>query len=224
MTRLLFLLAAALLAQMTHAQAVKAPSFDRLPDDARIVLMPLDVELFTLGAGGMPEPQAQWTSQALGHMRASLQKRESGLGQTLVEDGATEPRSIALNHLHGAVAGAIALRHYLALYTLPTKGASLDWNIGADTTWLREQSGADYALFIYVRDSYATAERKAAIILAAMLGVGLPGGFQVGYASLADLRSGRIVWFNRLIRGAGDLREAEPAEESINALLQDFPR
>ena len=49
------------------------------------------------------------------------------------------------------------------------------------------------------------------------------GGFQIGFASLVDLKTGEIVWFNRLIRGAGDLREAEKAEGTMKLLLKDFP-
>lgn len=41
-----------------------------------------------------------------------------------------------------------------------------------------------------MRDSYASAEHKAAMVALALFGVGIPGGFQVGYASLVDLRSG----------------------------------
>ena len=42
---------------------------------------------------------------------------------------------------------------------------------------------------------------------------GLAGGSQTGYASLVDLRTGRVVWFNNLARGFGDLREPEPARK-----------
>ena len=36
----------------------------------------------------------------------------------------------------------------------------------------------------------------------ALLGVGLAGGSQTGYASLVDLRTGRVVWFNNLASAA----------------------
>lgn len=88
---------------------------------------------------------------------------------------------------------------------------------------VRAKTGADYALFVWVRDSYASAERKAAMIAMALLGVGISGGAQVGYASLVDLRDGRVVWFNDLRRGHGDLREMESAIETAEALLKGFP-
>jgi hypothetical protein len=32
-----------------------------------------------------------------------------------------------------------------------------------------------------------------------------------------------VVWFNRLARQSGDLREAESAAETVDALLSEFP-
>lgn len=213
-----------LLVPGAHAQAVKANGFERLDPAARIVLMPLDVELYSISAGGVPEPQAQWTEAASEHIRAAIHQRESKLGQSLSQIDAHDPRVIELNHLHGAVAGAVAQHHYVPLLRLPSKAERLDWELGSDMAWLRELTGADYALFVFVRDSYATVERKATIFVAALLGVGLGGGVQVGFASLVDLRQGQLVWFNRLVRMSGDLREALPAQESVAALLQSFPR
>ena len=57
----------------------------------------------------------------------------------------------------------------------------------------------------------------------ALFGVGLVGGAQVGYASLVDLRTGQVLWFNRLARLSGDLREPEKATETLEALLENFP-
>jgi hypothetical protein len=126
--------------------------------------------------------------------------------------------------LHAAVAGSIALHHSVGgVWALPTKAGLLDWSFGDAMQPLRAKTGARYALFVWVRDSYASAERKAAMVALALLGVGLSGGTQIGYASLVDLETGRVVWFNRLMRPTGDLREAAPAKESIDALLSGFP-
>jgi hypothetical protein len=95
--------------------------------------------------------------------------------------------------------------------------------MGEGVQLLREKTGADYALFTWIRDSYASAERKAAMVAMAIFGVGLVGGSQVGYASLVDLKTGRVVWFNDLRRASGDLREAGNAAETVEALLRSFP-
>jgi hypothetical protein len=110
------------------------------------------------------------------------------------------------------------------MWALPTKAGRMDWNFGDAMQPLREASGARYALFIWIRDSYASPERVAMMIaLGALTGIVLTGGAQIGYASLVDLESGQVLWFNRLARAYGDLREAEPARESVDALFEGFP-
>jgi hypothetical protein len=127
-----------------------------------------------------------------------------------------------VNTLQAAVARAIDLHHFGPL-GLPTKEGKLDWSLAEAVQPVKKATGADYALFSWVRDSYASAERKAAMIGLALLGVGITAGMQVGYASLVDLNTGQVVWFNRMMRGHGDLREAQPAAETVNALLNAFP-
>ena len=46
-----------------------------LPQNARVLLMPLDVQLFELTAGGLQEPKADWTAAAESHVRAQPSKR-----------------------------------------------------------------------------------------------------------------------------------------------------
>jgi len=187
--------------------------------------MPLNVELFMISAGGLPEPVAEWSAQARENMSVSIRNREAAVGRTLVTDiDADDPQVVDLIRLHGTVASAIALHHYMDRYELPTKGKQLDWRLTGDTARLAERTGADYGLFIFLRDSYATMERKATMVVAALFKVNLGGGAQVGYASLVDLRSGRVVWFNRLSRQWGDLRDRASAEGTMDVLLEDFPQ
>jgi hypothetical protein len=58
---------------------------------------------------------------------------------------------------------------------------------------------------------------------AALLGAVVPGGQQIGFATLVDLHTGNIVWFNRMLNPAEDLRLAEPARQSVKSLLAEFP-
>jgi hypothetical protein len=46
----------------------------------------------------------------------------------------------------------------------------------------------------------------------------------VGFASLVDLETGDIVWFNRLARAHGDLRTPDAAAETVKALVSDSMR
>ena len=79
------------------------------------------------------------------------------------------------------------------------------------------------ALFIYINDSYSSGGRILAIFAVAILGVGMSGGQQAGFASLVDLSNGDVVWFNYLNSTTGDLRTEEPALKTVELLLKDLP-
>ena len=60
-------------------------------------------------------------------------------------------------------------------------------------------------------------------IVATQGGAGLSTGAQGGFASLVDLRTGDVVWFNRVLAGAGDLRSAEGAATVVVQLFSEMP-
>jgi hypothetical protein len=200
-----------------------APGFASLPKSATVAIMPADIELFSISGGGVLEPKADWTEAGLKHFKAALLAKNLKLGLRTVALAEKDADELAeVNALHAAVASAIALHHFGHL-GLPTKDGKLDWSLAEAVRPVKQATGADYALFSWVRDSYASGERTAAIIGMALLGVGMPGGQQIGYASLVDLNTGQVVWFNRLARQSGDLREPDPAAETVEALLTEFP-
>ena len=205
------------------AQTNSAPGFVRLPEGASIVLMPADVELFEVSTGGVTEPRADWTEIAERHLQDGLRTRKSKLGAQVSEYRHENDETVAaVLRLHRAVSQAVVTHHFGSL-KLPTKEGRLDWSLGPDAAPLRLRTGADYALFTWIRDAYASDARKAAMLVGALFGVPLAGGVQLAYASLVDLRSGELVWFNRMRRMTGDLREAEAAQETLGALLAGFP-
>ncbi len=209
-----------------HAQDSKnlAPGFSTRPAASKLVVVPADLELFSISGGGVMEPKADWTEAAGRHFKTALDSNKQLLGASVVRISEQDLDELAeINALHGAVAQAIFIHHMLGSVKLPTKNDRLDWSLGDAVKPLKAKTGADYALFTWIRDSYASAERKAAMFAMALLGVGIAGGAQVGYASLVDLNTGRVVWFNDLRRGSGDLREAKEALETVEALLKGFP-
>ncbi len=210
--------------------ALKKPGLsESAPPGTRVLVMVPDVQLSEVTAAGLEEPNAQWTQQGLRNVSDALSRFMSSRDVRLVtyrEPDAGSPAAkahVQLQKLHEAVGGTILLHKYNQAALLPTKGDALDWTLGAEATRLGDEFDADYALFLLLHDSYASGERVAMIVAAALFGVGLPGGIQRGFASLVDLRTGDIVWFNVLVRGAGDLRSPESAEEALVMLLSDVP-
>jgi hypothetical protein len=202
-----------------------APDFTVLPSGQKLLLMPVDVELFSLSAGGIPEPRADWTQAAQRHMGEVVRERFAKLQLQTVTMTETEADPFAEQvALHAAVARSIDLHHGIAGgWALPSKNGKLDWSFADAMRPLQQATGARYGLFIWVRDSYASAERVATMVVFALLGVGIQGGMQVGYSTLVDLETGQVLWFNRLARGGGDLRDAKRAAETMETLFSGFP-
>ena len=129
---------------------------------------------------------------------------------------------VSYQKLYAAV-GSTVLNHHFGELKLPTKQGSFDWSLGPGISEIGEKYDADYALFSYYRDYQATGGRVAFAVFAAVAGVGVSAGLEVGFASLVDLRSGDIVWFNRVTSGAGELREADQARAAVDRLFKDLP-
>jgi len=203
-----------------------APGFSALALGSKVAIMPTDIELFSISAGGVLEPKADWTEAASRHFKNALvEKKKKALKLDVVEVSEKDADEFAdINALHGAIARAISMHHFgPGFLNLPTKDGKLDWSLGEATRAIKKATGADYALFTWVRDSYSSGERIATMIALAVLGIGVGGGMQTGYASLVELETGRVLWFNQLRRPSGDLREADKASETIDALLANFP-
>jgi len=200
-----------------------------LPPNSRVLLMPTDIQLFELTAGGLEEPKVDWTIAAQKHVHAALKSILMDKQDTLIEyepiqgdpDKARAVEQIV--KLHEAVGLEITVHKYIQPYTLPTKANEFTWSLGSSVNRLTERYEADCALFIHIRDSYASAGRKAAMFIGALAGIGVSGGQQVGFSSLVDLRTGEIVWFGRIHKQSGDLRTFENAHQAVEQLLDGIP-
>ncbi|BFM18041.1 hypothetical protein R50073_42240 [Maricurvus nonylphenolicus] len=227
-TTLLFLSACTVttpVKQMAHLEA--APSNEsKAAEKPAIVVMPLDVELSILTAAGLTEPQAEWTENAEGYIQTALEnefvEREANYKRFIADSKNPEDTLTQLEKLHEVV-GHSAMFHHMGTFKLPSKKGQFDWTLGKEATALRDATDADYAMFVFVRDSYASAGRVAMQIGMAVLGVGVPLGQQVAFASLVDLESGEIVWFNFLHSTTGDLRKPGTAAKTVDALLKTLP-
>jgi hypothetical protein len=209
-------------AQAQEASRQLAPGFTTRAANSRLLVIPADMELFSISAGGVVEPRADWTDAAQKNFTVALAGERKRLGANVTTMSEADADEFAeITTLHRAVADAISLHH--RDLKLATKEDRLDWSLGEAVQPLKDRTGADYALFTWIRDSYASGERKAAMLALAMIGALSLGGEQVGYASLVDLNTGRVVWFNELNRMSGDLRDERAATETVETLLKGFP-
>jgi len=202
-----------------------------------IVMRPV-VEVGTVTAGGLVEPNAEWSQQARTHLLESLRRYQSEQGGRtgFLENRAgmegVPPETVAnLERLFIAVGNSIILHRYMGA-DLPTKrGRGIDWTLGEDAVAFGRATGMEYALFLHAEDSIASTERTALQIVGiagCVIGFCAPqeGGGQAAYASLVDLRTGEVAWFNilqtsSLLPGVrfGDLRTAEGADQLVDRLI-----
>jgi hypothetical protein len=194
----------------------------------KLLLMKPDIEVSLLTAGGLNQPNQEWTEQARSGVLAALEANASQRGGTLLKfnafDSTPEQQQINndLENLNRAVSVSIALHEYAGA-PLPTKKGKFEWSLGENARKLGEQTGADYALFIFARDSFSSGGRVAMQLLLAAAGVGIQGGQQFAYASLVNLKSGDVLWFNLYASQSGDIRTPEGAASLVNSLLKTMP-
>lgn len=194
--------------------------------NAKVLLVKPDVQLSVLTAAGLQEARQDWSQEGRDELSASLRRALEAKAhrfEVLDPETARDGRSGQLLRLHDAVGQSIISFNY-GVIKLPTKRGSFDWTLGEGAQVLGREREADYALFVTGRGSYASAGRKAVMVGAALLGVSVPLGHQQVFASLVDLRTGRVVWFNVATAGpSADMRSAEGAEELTKALLKGAP-
>lgn len=215
--------------RMSSAQARNlAPGFTGVPKGAKVVMMPADIEIFSISAGGIAEPRADWTEAAQRNFKAVVTRRQGALGLNMTMLSEKDAEEFAeISSLHTAIARAIAVHHFgPSSLRLPTKAGKLDWSLGDSAQALKKATGADYAVFSWVRDSHASGERQAAMVAITILSLGRAvarGGQQTAYASLVELDTGRIVWFNRYSRERGNIKDEADAAETVETLFKTFP-
>ena len=200
--------------------------------DYRLLVMRPDVSVGSVTTGGLTEPRADWTEAARAKLLAALRAQQAARGgKLMVVDrrdslpGVSATQIADLERLHTAVGNSIALHKYLG-EDLPTKrGKGLDWTLGEQAIALGRRTGMDYALFLHAEDSFASTGRAALQVLGlagCLVGFcapGMSGGSQFAYASLVDLRTGKVAWSNVLQSRIGDIRTDAGAAEMVERLL-----
>ncbi|MBV8972357.1 MAG: hypothetical protein JO290_08710 [Sphingomonadaceae bacterium] len=195
----------------------------------KLIVMRPDVSVGLLTASGIVEPREDWTEKARANVLAALVAQQAGRGGLTTvaatrEEAGGDPAVLAdLDRLHTAIGKTIELHKYSPL-TLPTKASAFDWTLGEPAVAYGRTTGYDYALFFHASDSFASSGRVALQVLGFMgCAVGVcyipHGGQQGAFASLVDLHTGRIVWFNVRQSSIGDMRTPDGAQVVVAGLL-----
>lgn len=209
---------------VTSSNVQQITTLESAGGNPKIVMMPLDVRYYLLTASGVPEPNAEWTTSARENFTAAMKVYAASIGAELefVGNDSLSDNEIRYGALHSAV-GSSLLKHHFGMMKLPSKNGLFDWSLGPEIAAIGNSHEARYALFVYYRDYQASGGRVALAILAAAAGGAVVTGSEHGFASLVDLGTGDIVWFNVVNAGAGELRDPDGAAAAVGALFKDFP-
>ncbi len=199
----------------------------------KVIVMRPDIAVDVLTAGGLLERREDWTNTARDNVLASLQAQQAKRGGStqvaITRDsaGGDDATVIELNKLHEVVGQSVMLHKFSPLGSLPTKKDVFDWTLGELAARYGEQSGYDYALFLYARDSFSSSGRAALQVVGALgciVGVCVipPGGTQQAFASLVELKTGKLVWFNHVLSSTGDIRTPAGADALVSKLLDSM--
>ena len=195
-----------------------------------VVMIEPDIELSEVLAGGVEEPRQAWTEMArllypeAVHARLAAAGIEQKPDYDISDDLSPDSRLGQIIRLNEAVSLSVLAYTQPGNQLATKRDKRLDWTLGPGVSELRKVTGADYALFTYVRDSYTSGGRKALrIATLLLLGGDIGGGAQIGVTTLVDLRTGQVVWFNFMARQTGDMRDRQGATNTAKHLLEDLP-
>ena len=194
-------------------------------NNTKILLMPIYIEICELTIAGICEPNASWTKESKKNIilgfEEILKNKNASLNKYNKKDQNNE--IVQLIKLHTQMGQEIINNEYGSM-ELPTK-ENFDWSIGNKVKLLKKKHKSDYAIFIFFRDQYSSTQRVIYNIVTAILFPGIIpiGGSQLAFASLVNLNTGDIVWFNGYYRSVGDVRDLKSARDTVSKIFEEFP-
>lgn len=222
-------LALVFLAGCTTTSPVTAPGItEPVARGSTILLLRPDIQCSEVAVGGV-NARPEWSAKAQASVSRALADfmAEHATRLVVYDDAPFPPERradqaaaiAALTTVHPAASGPAREKLMQVARPAPDLLAPL-----------REDFAADYALSIFLRESFQSAGHVAMrYSLGLLLGPALapmPLTGQIGYATLVDLRTGDVVWSNRIMTPGEmptDIRDPEKAREAVDKLMKACP-
>jgi len=195
----------------------------------KVVLLPADIVVNELTAGGVVEEVPEWSEQAKKSIAAALTAYASKSPKfdyvRLPELSKSQQKELDLQLAFYDVVGGTAYQ----VTANPGKAwqhklAHFDYSIGDGLKFIKEKTGADAGIIISAVDFVPTDERKAMAVAAALLGVNVWMGNPFLFAGVVDLETGNILWMNFAMEGSfSDLRDEKDDAEMLETLFKLYP-
>jgi hypothetical protein len=193
----------------------------------KVVLLPPQVFVYELSAGGVPTRMADWEATARGNLAAAATRLSREAGFELLPAPALDPlladQLEAHIGLYERVAQSVFVYGRGDMDAWAHKKNEFDYTVGPGLAFLREQTGADAALIVLGSDYISSGGRRAAFIAGLMLGVVMPLGQSFITAGIVDLTTGDVLWMSFDSSASMDSRTPADVDALMHNLYQTWP-
>jgi hypothetical protein len=198
----------------------------------QVVLLPVDVNVKEMSAGGVEEEVPEWSRKAEENIRSALLVARGSKGgccvTRVVDSSALTPEERESLEEHLALFNTVAAN---AMWVdLPGNSAwhfkseHFDYTLGNGLSFLKTRYGVDAGLIILGEDVVTTGGRKAMAFLAAAGGMYIPLGHSILVGGLVDFETGDLLWLNHTVStGNADLRDPASCLDLARKLLENYP-
>lgn len=195
----------------------------------KVLLLPPQMFVAEMSAGGVIQKQDDWTKQANENLLAAAEAyaRNNGRFATLrMPRLSPQEEEIVESHIGLYDRVAAAVHAYGSGKDTGWEQKKRDWDyaLGEGLAFLSEKTGADSALIFVGADIISTGGRKAAFAIGLLVGVAVPLGQSFITAGLVDLKTGEIYWLSYDQSMSMDSREPGEVESLVKDFFETFPR
>jgi hypothetical protein len=174
----------------------------------KILLLPLDVSVYSVGAGGVTERAEELELSERTAIDADLHNDFAKAKKLqFVALPALDAENYARLDEHVALFEQVAraaLRHAQGSAAWPQKVSHFDYAVGDGLRFLKQATGADAAMIIGGRADIPTASSHVLGALAILGGVVIiPRARAVAVAGVIDLDTGNVLWLNQSVENTG---------------------
>jgi hypothetical protein len=200
----------------------------------KVLLLPIEVRVHEVSAGGVVEKVDAWTETASGHAGKYIQElsASSAAFQLLDSPHLTDAQRAQLEQhvaLYELVAGSAYLARQSQIAVWQERAKAFDYTLGPGLKPLADETGLDAAMIVIGSDYISTAGRRAAMVMGVVLGalagvaVAPQGGVSFISVGVVDMRSGNLLWFGTERSQATDFRNEPDLRKLLEALFRTYP-
>ena len=198
----------------------------------QVVLLPVDVDVYEMSAGGVREEVPEWSSKAESNIRNALLVSKDAGGKCCVtrhvDSSSLTPDEQEILEEHLALFNTVMANVLWASLPVNTawhfKTEHFDYTLGDGLSFLKTKYDVDAGLIIVGEDVVSSAGRKTTAFIGAMFGIAIPLGHSILMGGLVDFSTGDLLWVNHEVSaGTTDLRDPDSCLGLARSLMKDYP-